>query len=69
MSHFNSPHTIKPFWQPLTAGVALGLVLLLTFLLTGHGLEPRARQREPQLGWGLDWPKQPPKAMPTWGPW
>lgn len=38
MSLFNSPHTIKPFWQPLTAGIALGLVLLLTFLLTGHGL-------------------------------
>jgi uncharacterized protein len=30
--------TIRPFWPPLTAGIALGLVLLLTFLLTGHGL-------------------------------
>ena len=29
---------VKPFWPPLFAGVALGLVLLLTFLLTGHGL-------------------------------
>lgn len=29
---------IKPFWPPLAAGVALGLVLLLTFVLTGHGL-------------------------------
>lgn len=29
---------IRPFWSPLLAGVALGLVLLLTFLLTGHGL-------------------------------
>jgi uncharacterized membrane protein YedE/YeeE len=29
---------IKPFWPPLVAGVALGLVLLLTFVLTGHGL-------------------------------
>lgn len=28
----------KPFWNPLTAGLALGLVLLLTFLITGHGL-------------------------------
>lgn len=37
---FQTPlsHTVKPFWQPLTAGIALGLVLLLTFLLTGHGL-------------------------------
>lgn len=30
--------TIRPFWQPLTAGIALGGVLLLIFLLTGHGL-------------------------------
>ncbi len=29
---------VRPFWPPLTAGIALGLVLLLTFLLTGHGL-------------------------------
>ena len=28
----------RPFWPPLVAGVALGMVLLLTFLLTGHGL-------------------------------
>jgi uncharacterized protein len=28
----------RPFWPPLTAGIALGLVLLLTFLVTGHGL-------------------------------
>ena len=30
--------TIRPFWSPAWAGVALGLVLLLTFVLTGHGL-------------------------------
>ena len=29
---------VRPFWSPLTAGVALGLVLLLTFVWTGHGL-------------------------------
>lgn len=29
---------IKPFWHPLLAGVALGLVLLFTFALSGHGL-------------------------------
>jgi uncharacterized protein len=29
---------VKPFWSPLMAGVALGLVLLLTFVWTGHGL-------------------------------
>jgi uncharacterized membrane protein YedE/YeeE len=29
---------VKPFWSPLAAGVAIGLVLLLSFLLSGHGL-------------------------------
>ena len=28
----------RPFWPPLVAGIVLGLVLLLTFVLTGHGL-------------------------------
>lgn len=28
----------KPFWSPLIAGLALGVVLLATFLITGHGL-------------------------------
>ena len=30
--------SIQPFWKPFPAGIALGLALLLTFLLTGHGL-------------------------------
>ena len=30
--------TPRPFWHPLTAGVLLGLALLATFLITGHGL-------------------------------
>jgi uncharacterized membrane protein YedE/YeeE len=29
---------IRPFWPPLAAGIALGAVLFMTFLLTGHGL-------------------------------
>ena len=29
---------IRPFWAPAVAGFALGAVLLLTFVLTGHGL-------------------------------
>lgn len=28
----------RPFWHPLTAGLLLGLALLATFLVTGHGL-------------------------------
>ncbi len=39
LSHRSVSHRpIRPFWHPLLAGVALGLVLLLTFVLTGHGL-------------------------------
>ncbi|MFP4296132.1 MAG: YeeE/YedE thiosulfate transporter family protein [Halothiobacillaceae bacterium] len=30
--------TIRPLWSPLLAGVLLGLVLLMVFALTGHGL-------------------------------
>jgi uncharacterized membrane protein YedE/YeeE len=30
--------TQLPYWHPLVAGVALGLTLLLTFLITGNGL-------------------------------
>lgn len=30
--------TPRPFWHPLIAGTLLGLVLLATFLVTGHGL-------------------------------
>ncbi|GBD41558.1 hypothetical protein HRbin39_00941 [bacterium HR39] len=28
----------RPFWHPLAAGGLLGVALLLTFLITGHGL-------------------------------
>lgn len=37
-SHAPSTRAVRPFWPPLLAGVFLGLVLLLTFLWTGHGL-------------------------------
>jgi uncharacterized protein len=33
-----APQYVKPFWPPFAAGIVLGLVLLLTFVLTGHGL-------------------------------
>jgi len=29
---------VRPFWPPLLAGIVLGAVLLMTFLLSGHGL-------------------------------
>lgn len=34
----DSERAVKSFWPPLVAGIALGLVLLLAFLLSGHGL-------------------------------
>lgn len=34
----SSGRRIRPFWSPLLAGIVLGLVLLLTFVWTGHGL-------------------------------
>jgi len=30
--------SVRPLWPPLLAGALLGLVLLLVFVLTGHGL-------------------------------
>lgn len=33
-----NPHVPRPYWHPAIAGIALGLVLLLTFAITGHGL-------------------------------
>ncbi|MDJ0762027.1 MAG: YeeE/YedE thiosulfate transporter family protein [Myxococcota bacterium] len=30
--------TKKPFWNPYAAGIGLGLVLLMSFLVTGRGL-------------------------------
>ena len=33
-----APSAPRPYWHPALAGVALGLTLLLTFLITGHGL-------------------------------
>ena len=38
MSSQPAPHHPKPFWQPLPAGILLGIVLLATFVFTGHGL-------------------------------
>lgn len=33
-----APPAVRPFWNPLLAGILLGLVLLATFVVTGHGL-------------------------------
>jgi uncharacterized membrane protein YedE/YeeE len=37
-SSLDNSRPIRSFWHPITAGIALGLVLLFTFMLSGHGL-------------------------------
>lgn len=49
----DSERTVQSFWSPLTAGIALGLVLLLTFLLTGHGVGASGAATHVVAGVGL----------------
>lgn len=49
----NSNPQIKPFWPPFAAGIALGLVLLLTFVLSGHGLGASGAANDLVAGVGL----------------
>lgn len=38
MKNHQDKFSPKPFWPPLVSGILLGMVLLATFILTGHGL-------------------------------
>lgn len=38
MNQAKPAHAPLPYWNPLVAGIALGVVLLATFVITGHGL-------------------------------
>ena len=38
MNQLHSKKRPKPYWHPLVSGIALGIVLLTTFLVTGHGV-------------------------------
>ncbi len=38
MNQAKPPQVPLPYWNPLVAGIALGVVLLATFVITGHGL-------------------------------
>ena len=44
---------VKAFWPPLVSGIALGLVLLLTFFLTNHGLGASGAATHVVAGTGL----------------
>ncbi|ABP34006.1 MULTISPECIES: YeeE/YedE thiosulfate transporter family protein [Polynucleobacter] len=38
MSETKISNLPQPYWNPLVAGILLGMVLLTTFVITGHGL-------------------------------
>lgn len=44
---------VKAFWPPMAAGAALGLALLFTFLITGHGLGASGAATDVIAGTGL----------------
>jgi len=60
--------TVKPFWPSLTAGIALGLVLLLTFLISGHGLGASGAFTDVVAGTGLTLAPEATKANAYLGP-
>lgn len=59
---------IKPFWSPLVAGIALGLVLLLTFVLSGHGLGASGAATDMVAGVGLKLAPEATRANGYLGP-
>ncbi|MDA8256009.1 MAG: YeeE/YedE thiosulfate transporter family protein [Betaproteobacteria bacterium] len=59
---------IKPFWPPLAAGIALGLILLLTFVLSGHGLGASGAATDVVAGVGLKLAPEATKANGYLGP-
>ena len=59
---------IKPFWSPLVAGIALGLVLLLTFIMSGHGLGASGAATDVVAGVGLHVAPEAIKANGYLGP-
>ena len=59
---------IKPFWPPFVAGVMLGLVLLLTFVLSGHGLGASGAANDLVAGVGLQVAPEATRANGYLGP-
>lgn len=59
---------VKPFWHPLAAGIALGLVLILTFVLTAHGLGASGAVTHLVAGAGLAFAPEATRANAYLGP-
>ena len=64
----NNSRQVKPFWHPFVAGVLLGLVLLLTFVLSGHGLGASGAANDLVAGVGLQVAPEVTKANGYLGP-
>ncbi len=59
---------VKPFWPSVASGIALGLVLLLTFLMTGHGLGASGAFTDVVAGMGLTLAPEATQANSYLGP-
>jgi uncharacterized membrane protein YedE/YeeE len=59
---------VKAFWPPLASGIALGLVLLLTFFLTNHGLGASGAAVHAVAGTGLSIAPEATRANSYLGP-
>lgn len=68
MNKSNTNPQIKPFWPPFVAGILLGLVLLLTFVLSGHGLGASGAANDLVAGVGLQVVPEATKANGYLGP-
>mgnify|MGYP000930106292 FL=1 len=68
MNTSNSNSRIKPFWPPFVAGLVLGLVLLLTFVLSGHGLGASGAANDLVGGVGLQVAPEATRANGYLGP-
>ena len=64
----NPSSAIKPFWPPLWAGIALGIVLMLTFVISGHGLGASGAATHAIAGVGLAVAPEATKANSYLGP-
>jgi uncharacterized membrane protein YedE/YeeE len=59
---------VKPFWSPVVAGIAMGLVLILTFSLSGHGVGASGAVTHMVAGTGLVISPEATKANAYLGP-
>jgi uncharacterized membrane protein YedE/YeeE len=59
---------VRPFWSPVVAGIAMGLVLIITFSLSGHGVGASDAVTHMVAGTGLTIAAEATKANAYLGP-